>query len=165
MQALQTLIDKGSKLCGGDNALARKLGVSSALINMIKHGERTMTPQIAARLADLVGEDAMTAIAQATVEGERDPQMREVLKGILGKALAGGVAVMSLFSYGDASNTSSDMQATQQVVTTINRENPAIGLTLYTLYFWLRRALRGTGARIRERFPSARAPRSRHVIA
>ena len=63
-----------------------------------------MTPQLAARLADMVGADAMQAIAQATVDGEKDPKVRGVLKEILGKARAAGEAATLRISYDDAWN-------------------------------------------------------------
>ena len=51
MQQAQTLIDKASDMCGGDAALARRMGISQALVSLMRSGNRKITPETAAELA------------------------------------------------------------------------------------------------------------------
>lgn len=50
MQDKKTLIDKASEICGGDAALARRMGISRALVSLMRSGDRKITPETAAEL-------------------------------------------------------------------------------------------------------------------
>lgn len=102
MENLKTLIDKASKVCGSDQALAKRIGVLPSVISMLRR-ERTITPETAAELADIAGEDAREAAIQAIIERSKGTRREGVLREILGKALAAGVAGMLVFSYNDGS--------------------------------------------------------------
>lgn len=104
MQAMNTLIDKAAKVCGSDAALAKRMGVKPTVISMLRHG-RTITPETAAELADIAGEDARDAAIQAVLERSKGTRREGVLREILGKALAAGVAGMLVFSYNDDSTS------------------------------------------------------------
>ena len=99
MQSAQLLIDKASEVCGGDAALARRMGISKALISLMRSGERGITPATAAELADIAGDDAREAVISAVIESAKGTRKESVLREILGKALAAGVAGMLVFSY------------------------------------------------------------------
>lgn len=99
MQEKKTLIDKASEICGGDAALSRRMGISRALVSLMRSGDRKITPETAAELADIAGDDAREAAISALLENAKGTRREGVLREILGKALAAGVAGMLVFSY------------------------------------------------------------------
>lgn len=99
MQEIKTLIDKASKVCGSDAALAYRMGVKAPVISMMRTGARTITPETAAELADIAGESVKAAVYQAMIERSAGTRREGVLREILGKSLLAGVAAMLLFSY------------------------------------------------------------------
>lgn len=99
MQDKKTLIDKASEICGGDAALARRMGISRALVSLMRSGDRKITPETAAELADIAGDDAREAAISALLENAKGTRRESVLREILGKALAAGVAGMLVFFY------------------------------------------------------------------
>lgn len=103
MQQAQTLIDKASKVCGSDAALARRMGIGRSMVSLMRSGDRKITPETAAELADIAGEDAREAAIAAVLENARGTRREGVLRDILGKALAAGVAGMLVISYSDDS--------------------------------------------------------------
>ena len=117
MNYLETLIDKASAICGGQNALAKQLGFSSGTLSDMKHGRKAISPATAIELADICNEDVNLAISEsiyASVEGTR----REVkIREILGKALVAGVVGMSVFSYSSDSmaKNSNDINSLQSI--------------------------------------------------
>ena len=98
MQEIKTLIDKASKVCGGDVPLASRMGIKPQVVSMLRHG-RTITPETAAELADIAGEDAREAAIAAILERSQGTRREGVLREILGKAVAAGVAAMLVFFY------------------------------------------------------------------
>lgn len=108
MQDKKTLIDKASEVCGGDSALARRMGISRALVSLMRSGGRKITPETAAELADIAGDDAREAAIAAILEGAKGTRRESVLRDILGKALAACVAAVLVFSYSDASNSATE---------------------------------------------------------
>lgn len=99
MLCAETLIDKAIESCGSAAELARRMGVDRAEITKLKKGARPLSPELAAELADIAGEDARQAVIDAIIERNRDNRKGHLLKEILGKALAGGVAAMLLSFY------------------------------------------------------------------
>lgn len=102
MANLITLIDKASKKCDGDAALARRMGVAQSVISDMRHRGRTVTPETAAELAAIAGEDPREAMVDAVLERSKGTRREGVLREILGKALVIGVAAMWLFFYSDS---------------------------------------------------------------
>lgn len=99
MESVKALIDKASKVCEGDSALAKRLKVSRALVSLMRSGNRQITPEIAAQLADIAGEDAAQAALDAMIERAKGTRLEKVLRDILGKAVAAGVVGMLATSY------------------------------------------------------------------
>lgn len=99
MKNIKSLIDRASESCGGDTNLAKRMGVSQTVISDLRHERRTITPETAAELADLAGEDAREAAISAMLERSKGTRREGVLREILGKALAAGVAGVLVFSY------------------------------------------------------------------
>lgn len=99
MQYVKALIDKASKVCGSDSALAERIGIPRQNIYLMRTGKRQVSPATAAELADIAGEDAREATIAAVIEGARGTRREGVLREILGKALAAGVGGMLVFSY------------------------------------------------------------------
>ncbi|MDO8717556.1 MAG: helix-turn-helix domain-containing protein [Polaromonas sp.] len=103
MQELKTLIDKASKVCGSDKQLAERMGVHQQTISNLKK-DRTITPETAAELAAIAGENPREAAIAAIIERAKGSRRGEVLKAILGKAtMAAGVVTVLLLSGPDAS--------------------------------------------------------------
>lgn len=115
MQDKKTLIDKASEICGGDAALARRMGISRALVSLMRSGDRKITPETAAELADIAGDDAREAAISALLENAKGTRRESVLREILGKALAAGVAGMLVFSYSGES-----ISATKTIARTVD---------------------------------------------
>ena len=115
MQDKKTLIDKASEICGGDAALARRMGISRALVSLMRSGDRKITPETAAELADIAGDDAREAVIAAVLESAKGTRREGVLRDILGKALAAGVAGMLVFSYSNDS-----ISATEKIAKTVD---------------------------------------------
>ncbi|WP_313313166.1 hypothetical protein [Pulveribacter sp.] len=113
MKYALSLIDKASKICGGDAALSRRLKISRAAVSLMRSGERAVTPEIAAELADIAGEDARQAVIDAVIERNQGTEKGPVLRQILGKALAAGVAAMSVFFYSGDSISATKTIATK----------------------------------------------------
>lgn len=99
MEYAKTLIDKASKVCGSDKALAERMGIYAADISHLRAGKRPLSPELAAELADIAGEDAREAAIAAIIMRNENNRKGAVLREILGKALAAGVAGMLVFSY------------------------------------------------------------------
>ena len=115
MQDKKTLIDKASEICGGDAALARRMGISRALVSLMRSGDRKITPETAAELADIAGDDAREAAIEAIIESAKGTRRESVLREILGKALAAGVAGMLVFFYSGDS-----ISATKKIARTVD---------------------------------------------
>ena len=99
MQALKTLIDKSLELCGGNQSeLARRLGVSTSLMNAIIKGQRSLTWSHAALLAEMTGSDTEEAIKAALIAETPMLKNGAKLREILGKGLAAGVVATLAFS-------------------------------------------------------------------
>lgn len=94
MQALQTLIDKADKMCGGTSKLAEVLGTAPQNVSLMKAGKRPISPATAAELADLVGEDVNEAIKLAVFESVKGTRRESKMREILGKAVAAGAVAM-----------------------------------------------------------------------
>lgn len=103
MQYGQLLIDKAAKTCSSDAELARKLKLSRAHISMMRDGKRTVTPEIAVLLADMVNIDPMEAMRQVVLDAAPMSKNGGKIKEILGKGLAVGAVALSGISYSNAS--------------------------------------------------------------
>lgn len=112
---MKTLIDKASKMCGSDAALAKRMGVAQSVISDMRHRGRTVTPETAAELADIAGEDAREAAIAAILERAKGTRREGVLREVLGKAVAVGVAGMCLISYSADSISSTVTQKKSDV--------------------------------------------------
>lgn len=99
MESVKTLIDKAAKICGSDEALALRLGTARPNVSLMRSGKRAVSPATAAELAEIAGEDAREAAIAAVLEGAKGTRREGVLREILGKGLAAGVAGMSLIFY------------------------------------------------------------------
>lgn len=99
MQYVMTLIDKAAKVCGSDSKLAERMGIHRVAISEMRAGKRAISPATAAELADIAGDDAREAAIEAIIESAKGTRRESVLREILGKALAAGVAGMLVFSY------------------------------------------------------------------
>nr|WP_295938718.1 hypothetical protein [uncultured Acidovorax sp.] len=99
MQSVRDLIDKASKVCGSDTALAERMGIERPNLSLMRSGKRAISPATAAELADIAGEDAREAAIAAVIESAKGTRREGVLREILGKAIAAGVAGLLVFSY------------------------------------------------------------------
>lgn len=129
MQYVKPLIDKAAEVCGSDSKLAERMGVHRVVIAEMRSGKRSISPATAAELADIAGDDAREAAIAAILEGAKGTRREGVLRDILGKALAAGVAAMLVISYSDGSNS-----ATEKIAT----NDGAIYFVIHRIYSTLR---------------------------
>lgn len=118
MQLVQMLIDKAVEACHGNQAeLARKMGIDRAEITRLRSGKRPLSPELAAEIADIAGEDARQAAIDAIIERNAANRKGVLLREILGKAVAAGVVGVSVFFYsGDSiSATAPQMKSNDQI--------------------------------------------------
>ncbi len=111
MEYVQPLIDKAAKVCGSDTELAKRLGTARPNISLMRAGKRAISPETAAELADIAGEDAREAAIAAMIENAKGTRREGVLRDILGKAQAAGVAAVLAFSYSGDSMSATDSVA------------------------------------------------------
>lgn len=131
MESVQPLIDKASKVCGGDSALAEKMGIPRQNVYLMRAGKRPISPATAAELADIAGDDAREAAIAAVIESAKGTRREGVLREILGKAIAAGVAGLLVYSYsGDSISTMETIAA--KADTTLN--------PIHRIYSMIRRA-------------------------
>lgn len=88
------LLDKAAKLCGSDEALAKRLGTSRPNISLMRAGKRAISPVTAAELADIAHEDVTHAVNMAMLESVKGTPKEGRMRDILGKALAAGAVAM-----------------------------------------------------------------------
>lgn len=131
MQYAPTLIDKASKVCKSDAELARRLGVSRAAVSMMRSGKLKISPEMAAFMADIAGENARDAYIAAGIENARGTKYEGALREVLGKALAAGVAGLLVFSYNGDS-----ISATE----TIAKNDASVNDSIHRIYSLVRRA-------------------------
>ena len=115
MESVKPLIDRASEMCGGDSALAEKMGIPRQNVYLMRTGKRPISPATAAELADIAGDDAREAAIEAIIESAKGTRRESVLREILGKALAAGVAGMLVFSYSGDS-----ISATEKIARTVD---------------------------------------------
>ncbi|MBU0745909.1 MAG: hypothetical protein KKG67_03855 [Gammaproteobacteria bacterium] len=111
MESVKALIDKASKACGSDTALADRMGIARQNVSLMRAGTRAISPATAAELADIAGDDAREAAIAAILESARGTRREGVLREILGKGIAAGVAALLVFSYsGDSISATAESQ-------------------------------------------------------
>lgn len=137
MKLGESLIDKASKVCGSDAALARRMGIYPADVSNLRTGKRPLSPELAAEIADIAGEDARQAAIDAVIERARGTRKENTLREILGKALAAGVAAMLVISYNGDS-----ISATEKIAIDTSTIAQAIHRIYSVLRRWARLALR-----------------------
>jgi DNA-binding transcriptional regulator YdaS (Cro superfamily) len=117
MESVRALIDKASKVCGSDTALAERMGIERPNLSLMRAGKRAISPATAAELADIAGDDAREAAIAAVIESAKGTRRESVLREILGKAIAAGVAGLLVFSYSadSISNTVAPMKKANEI--------------------------------------------------
>lgn len=131
MQSVRDLIDKASKVCGSDTALAERMGIERPNLSLMRSGKRAISPATAAELADIAGEDAREAAIAAVIESAKGTRREGVVREILGKAIAAGVAGLLVFSYSGDS-----ISATK----TLAKNDASVNDSIHRIYSMIRRA-------------------------
>ena len=126
MQSVRDLIDKASKVCGSDTALAERMGIERPNLSLMRSGKRAISPATAAELADIAGEDAREAAIAAVIESAKGTRREGVVREILGKAIAAGVAGLLVFSYSGDS-----ISATK----TLAKNDASVNDSIHRIYF------------------------------
>lgn len=108
MESVVMLIDKAQKAYGSYTALADRMGIPVQNISLMKSGKRAISPATAAELADIAGDDAREAAISAILESARGTRREGVLREILGKGIAAGVAALLVFSYSEDSTSATE---------------------------------------------------------
>lgn len=134
MQYAETLIDKAIESCGSAAELARRMGIDRAEITKLRQGKRPLSPELAAELADIAGDDAREAAIHAIIERNADGRKGHLLREILGKAVAVGVGGLLVFSYSDGSNSIMEQSKV------IAKNHLTINDSIHRIYSLLRRA-------------------------
>ena len=136
MEYGKSLIDRAAKVCGGYSALADRMGIPLPNLSLMKAGKRAISPATAAELADIAGDDAREAAIAAIIEGAKGTRRESVLRDILGKALAAGVAAVLVISYNDGSNSTTE---------TIAKTGSSVYFAIHRIYSTLRKIKRRMG--------------------
>lgn len=131
MPFVELLIDNAIEKCGSAAELARRMGIDRAEITKLRQGKRPISPELAAELADIAGEDAREAAIHAIIERNADGRKGHLLKEILGKAIAAGVAGLLVFSYSGDS-----ISATEKIA----KKADPVYFSIHRIYSTVRRA-------------------------
>jgi len=92
------------------------MGIYPADISNLRAGKRPLSPELAAEIADIAGEDARQAVIDAIIERNAEGRKGALLREILGKARAAGGAAMCHISYNDASISATDSIAKKRKI-------------------------------------------------
>lgn len=84
---MNTLIDRAIKKAGSVKKLAELVGMPANVVSMLRHGDRTITPETAAELAGVLGEDAGDAAIEAMMLRAEGTRRGEQLIKILNDSL------------------------------------------------------------------------------
>lgn len=117
MTVAQSLIDKAIEMCGTAAEVARRLEIDRAEITRLRKGTRPLSPELAAEIADIAGEDARQAAIDAIIERNEKNRKGPLLREILGKAQAAGGAAMCHISYSEDLANATETIATASVKT------------------------------------------------
>lgn len=74
-QAFYAVLDKAAEKCGGQNALARRLGVEHSVMAKYRGGKRSVPDEVIRQLAELSGENPADLWVMA--QDARNPFRRE----------------------------------------------------------------------------------------
>ncbi len=123
MLCAKILIDKAIESCGSAAELARRMEIDRAEITRLRQGKRPLSPELAAELADIAGEDAQQAVIDAVIERNAEGRKGALLREILGKGRAVGAVEALAFSYktGLKSATETAANSAKTVNDTIHR--------------------------------------------
>lgn len=149
MKYAESLIDKAIESCGSAAELARRMGIDRAEVTKLRQGKRPLSPELAAELADIAGDDAREAAIHAIIDRNAEGRKGRLLREILGKALAAGVAGLLAISYSGDS-----ISATEKIA----KNDLTIYESIHRIYQGTRRALARLLAALRLRpsgWPSA----------
>lgn len=83
---MKTLIDRAIKQCGSVKVLAERLGVPANVVSMMRKG-RPISPETAAELAAILGEDAGDAAILAIMERSKGTRREHELCKLLMRSL------------------------------------------------------------------------------
>lgn len=72
------LLDKAKDFLGSDYAVAKHINKTRPYIHKIRHGDRPMPDWMAWKLAELVGEDPMSALLENKINTAKDDDERAV---------------------------------------------------------------------------------------
>ncbi len=88
------------------------MGIYPADVSRLRAGKRPLSPELAAEIAEIAGEDARQAVIDAIIERNADSRKGALLREILGKGQAAGGAAMCHISYSEGSISAMDSIAT-----------------------------------------------------
>jgi transcriptional regulator with XRE-family HTH domain len=84
------LIDRTRLMGYSDKYVAERIGVTSSYLSHVKAGRYRLSPEAAALVAVLCGEDPTETLKAQTIENEVDPERREKLRRALFSRAAHG---------------------------------------------------------------------------
>lgn len=80
----QTLIDEAAKVCGSRYALAKRLSVQESNLGEMARGKRPVPASLAARVAQIIGQDPKASALAALIEQEKNEVTRAELEKLFG---------------------------------------------------------------------------------
>lgn len=93
MAYAKSLIDAARALGNADAELARRIGVSRSYLCDVAAGRKALSPESAALLAALCGDDATEAAKRVMVENAREPRRSMLERALFACWAAGGAAL------------------------------------------------------------------------
>jgi transcriptional regulator with XRE-family HTH domain len=132
MSSGKTLITRAALLGFTAADAARKLGISRSYLSDVMNDRKNLSPESAALIADMIGDDATQAMKEQAVANEKNPERRSALKQALFQWLAVGV-VLSAATPSDAKQIDASYRVAMN--------------NIYIVAHWMRRWLArfGTG--------------------
>lgn len=114
MECGKTLIERAGEKLGSFYKLAKEANMPEQRISEIRKGKRKLPLKYVPRLAEIAGENPQEWLLAVMAEHEKNPERKQELVGILGKALAACVAGI-LITSPEQSSASSGSLAKQSI--------------------------------------------------
>lgn len=100
----KTLIDKALRMTAGSRyQIADTIGIDESFLAKIYHGKKPIPPLVAAKIANMIGEDEAEAALMALTESENDEQEKDQFRSWF-RIPTHAIAAVAICAFGAASD-------------------------------------------------------------